>query len=106
MDIEAITLLPPADTAICTSVLPYLKDPSGFLAKLAHRYENAIIECQYDGDGPGFGHIKSDEDMASYLLDYFSVSKAIGKTRIEDRNRDRTIWLCRAPGGLDMQDGK
>ena len=83
------------DIGICFSVLPYLKKPASFLYKMKKLCELCLIECQYDGDGPGFSFIKSDATMAAYLYGVgFREIVPIGKTYVEGRNKYRTIWMC------------
>lgn len=83
------------DIAICFSVLPYLSYPTATLQWMHKRFGMSLIECQYDGDGPGFEDIKDDDDMRDLLVDcgWHFVSK-IGQTTIKDRDKYRSIWLC------------
>lgn len=84
------------DVIICFSVLPYLEYPFSVIQWIKDHSEIALIECQYSGDGPGFPSIKDDKDMRDYLnLADFDSVEPIGKTLVEDRNKFRTIWLCR-----------
>lgn len=86
--------LPPADIAMCFSVLPYLTEPGLFVEKLA-LYPLCLIECQYWGDGPGPAYIKNDLDMADFLLENgFAKATNIGGTKVRPRNTYRTIWRC------------
>jgi len=82
------------DVAFCTSVLPYLKDPSGFVYWLSQKFDVSYIECQYMGDGPG-NIAESDADMSAWLLNTgFKSVYSIGKTYIDGRGKYRTIWEC------------
>lgn len=84
------------DIAICFSVLPYLHDPTELLIRIKKCADVSLIECQYDGDGPGFPWIHDDLDMRKWLdmIGWREIT-AIGKTHTRIRNAERTIWLCR-----------
>lgn len=83
------------DVVICFSVLPYLQDPFTCLCWICDHSEQALIECQYSGDGPGFDWLKDDDDMRDWLEQAgFETVEPIGKTLVKDRDKYRTIWLC------------
>lgn len=86
------------DTAICFSVLPYFDvgRPDYFLAWLANNAKQSLIECQYRGDGPGFDGIEDDYDMADWLRFFWDDYEPIGRTTVDYRGVDRTIWICRS----------
>lgn len=97
---------------ICFSVLPYLDKAAAVLDWVKAHSEITLIECQYDGDGPGsvpwlsrrlgpdlYEYQKPPKDdyrMRDILagVGWQSV-EPIGKTLVEGRNKWRTIWLCR-----------
>jgi SAM-dependent methyltransferase len=83
------------DIIICTSVLPYLKNPDASLKWMRENSEIAIIECQYADDGPGPEGIRNDKEMSSVLGDagWKNVNK-IGTTDVVIRPSARTIWKC------------
>lgn len=83
------------DIIICTSVLPYLKNPDRLLENMSRHGDVVVIECQYAGDGPGFAHIKNDDDMRIWLLMYWRHVEKIGSTDIIDRGASRSIWMCK-----------
>ena len=94
------------DVIICFAVLPYLKYPLTILEWIRERSKVGLIECQYDGDGPGtemrfplginFPSTITDDRMMKYYLSQIGWQsvEAIGKTWVEDRNMYRTIWRC------------
>ena len=85
------------DVIICFSVLPYLRDPIQTLRWIESHSNIALIECQYDGDGPGPNFLKTDADMQDWLTFCgLTKSTAIGQTLVEGRDRWRTIWLCQS----------
>lgn len=89
------------DIALCFSVFPYLTDIPATLKWMAKNFPVCLIECQYDGDGPGLSNIGGDRGMMQYLLNEGGFSQAIplGKTRVEGRKYSdgspvfRTIWM-------------
>lgn len=91
-NIETLYNLLSPDTVICFSVLPYLKDPWGFLRKL--HAPILLLECQYASDGPGFAEIKNDQDMKHKLMLCGWHSEVIGRTFVPGRDLWRTIWMC------------
>jgi len=96
-DFEKQEELPSADIAFCFSVLPYLEDPKFFLRVLSHTYDTSVIECQYEGDGPGFLGIKDDFEMRDLLVSCgFYLPYVIGKTLAKEKYW-RTVWLCHMP---------
>jgi len=83
------------DIVICNSVLPYLEQPREALEWICKNSHIAIIECQYDGDGPGPEGISSDEDMESVLrLAGWKHVEKIGWTDVMIRPAKRSIWKC------------
>ena len=77
---------------LCLSTLPYLGVRMGLEAIRAH-CKVAIVECQYDGDGPGPAFLKDDDDMQELLSQTgFGHVTRLGHTHIEGRNTNRTIW--------------
>lgn len=83
------------DITVCLSVLPYIKNPGALFEKMyTHTRRDTIIECQYKGDGPGYAGIYDDSDMKKLLENTWANVVAIGKTKVEIRERHRTIWLC------------
>jgi len=102
----------PWDVIICFSVLPYLDNALAILGWIKAHSEIALIECQYDGDGPGsvpwLSHRigpdlneyqkppKDDDEMKDILAGVgWQSIEPIGKTLVEGRNMWRTIWLCK-----------
>jgi len=83
--------------AFCFSILPYMDFPDDLLYMMAANTGLAFIECQYDQDGPGFSHIKNDDDMYRWLGRYWQSVRAIGKTDVQIRPAYRTIWMCGLP---------
>jgi hypothetical protein len=81
----------------CFSVLPYLDSPELLLYRMSIGVGIAFIECQYDGDGPGFSHIRDDIDMEKWLGRYWQSVRIIGRTELDIRDASRTIWLCGMP---------
>lgn len=83
------------DIVICNSVLPYLDQPNAVLKWMQKNSNVAIIECQYNGDGPGPEGISNDEDMES-VLKYagWKHAKKIGWTDVMIRPAKRSIWKC------------
>jgi SAM-dependent methyltransferase len=86
---------------VCCSVLPYLRNPGDLVDKMAHSAPVSIIECQYNGDGPGLIHIDNDGEMEWWLMQQsigtsngWSAVTPIGKTFVEGRDKWRTIWKC------------
>jgi SAM-dependent methyltransferase len=100
-DIGELCTEPPPfdiDIVICFSVLPYLDNPTNILDWIRNHSEIALIESQYDGDGPGFPYtrIEDDVDFETFLRGCgFQSIKSIGKTLVEDRDKWRTIWMCK-----------
>ena len=89
------------DIAFCFSVLPYLDDVPATLKWMSKNFPLCLIECQYNGDGPGLSNIGADKGMMQLLLNSgFHSATAIGKTYVEGRKFSdgqdvyRTIWLC------------
>lgn len=78
----------------CFSVLPYLEKPDEKLKLFSKIADLTLIECQYFEDGPGFEFLMNDLDMELWLKAYWSKVEAIGQTRIIDRAKNRTIWMC------------
>ena len=80
---------------ICFSVLPYLTDPTATLHWIRQHSEQALIECQLSGDGPGPDWLKCPQDMRRWLdsIGWQSVER-IGETTVKDRGTKRGIWLC------------
>lgn len=87
------------DIAICTSVLPYLMNPHWLLKWMSSNVDISIIECQYEGDGPGM--ISGDKHMHAWLSRYWGSVKEIGYTVVGYRNAKRTIWLCKNERRID-----
>jgi len=79
----------------CFSVLPYLKHPDATLKWMYNHSIVSLIECQYAGDGPGYEHIKTSDDMETWLksIGWETVEK-LGHTKIRDRDAKRDIWYC------------
>jgi SAM-dependent methyltransferase len=85
------------DIILCFSVLPYLDDILGTLKWIREHSRLAFIECQLYGDGPGPEFIKGDGDMWALLNESGWKSIApIGTTYIPDRDKHRTIWMCKS----------
>ena len=84
------------DIIICFSVLPYLTWPEATLRWINQHSDIALIECQYAGDGPGFGFLTDNGAMHKWLLKYGGFEKAdvIGFTLVEGRDTKRWIWIC------------
>ena len=83
------------DIIICFSVLPYLVEPGYWLNWMNCNSNIVLIECQYDGDGPGFYHLRNNSDMRRWLkLAGFKKVQPIGHTLVEGRNKKRYIWMC------------
>ena len=83
------------DIIVSLSVLPYIKDPISLLEKMyTHSRDATIIECQYTGDGPGYYGVHNDMDMQAVLESIWEEAVAIGKTKVEIRDKYRTIWKC------------
>ncbi len=84
------------DIAICTSVLPYLKNPEMMLGWMSGHAKTSIIEMQYVGDGPGdkLG-IENDSMMEEWLSAFWHSIEKIGETKIGIRPGTRSIWACR-----------
>ena len=84
------------DITICFSVLPYLRQPFSVLEWMQSQSKVSLIECQYAGDGPGFGMIQNDENMADWLrLAGWQSVEPIGYTMVKEGRFKRTIWCCR-----------
>lgn len=86
------------DLGFCCSLLPYLRDYRKLLEWCQTHVEVMVIEAQYAGDGPGSdwnAHINNDGQMRMALSEFWEHVTPIGKTEIADRNKCRTIWLCR-----------
>jgi hypothetical protein len=81
------------DIIICFSVLPYLKDSQYVLGWLSKSCQQALLEVQYKGDGPGT--IKNDSHAKSIFKQHWHSVTPIGKTLVDYRNLYRTIWLCK-----------
>jgi SAM-dependent methyltransferase len=83
------------DIIICFSVLPYLKNFTKTLMWIREHSEIALIECQYDGDGPGPARLKNDFDMRQALaFSGWLRCMVLGETYVRIRPAHRTIWLC------------
>jgi len=80
------------DIVTCFSVLPYLEDPEYTLSLFPLIAPIAILEVQYFGDGPGV--VAGDGPMKTILEKYFNKVEKIGSTRVDFRNKERSIWLC------------
>jgi trans-aconitate methyltransferase len=95
-DIETIGIIPPTNIIICFSVLPYLIEPGYMLQWINQHSDVALIECQYAGDGPGFDFLTNNDEMETWLLEVgnFIKVKSIGYTLVQDRNKERHIWMC------------
>lgn len=104
MDVDIELFLPAMsakfDIVMCTSVLPYLKEPKKVLAWMAENVDVSIIEVQYIGDGPpgdSFG-IADDSEMVRYLSTFWKKKNQVvraGETVLNIRPAKRTIWVCR-----------
>ena len=95
-DINEIgTILTAYSYVSCFSVLPYLKHPDAALKWMYKHSVVSLIECQYAGDGPGYEHIKDNDDMDMWLRSIgWDTVKTIGHTKIRDRDAKRYIWYC------------
>ena len=82
------------DIIVCLSVLPYIKLPIDLLNKISIHSREAIIECQYVGDGPGFDDVHNDNDMKSVLGQIWANVTSIGETEVKIRDKWRTVWHC------------
>lgn len=83
------------DITICNSVLPYLDKPNDVLEWMRKTSSTSIVECQYNGDGPGPEGIENDEDMESVLrLAGWKHVEKIGWTDVMIRPAKRSIWKC------------
>lgn len=84
------------DISICFSCLPYVRDMGNTLMWInAGTAEVALIECQYDGDGPQApDYIKNDVDMHYVLSGYWPRVEKIGETVLDIRPATRSIWAC------------
>jgi len=83
-----------ADISFCFSVLPYLDDPQNFVNWMSNQFKLSVIECQYKGDGPGFGFIKDTADMKYWLKNSFDNVTLIGNSYVVSRDTYRDIWMC------------
>lgn len=82
------------DIAMCFSVLPYVSDYHHVLQEMRRFSKEALIECQYTGDGPGM--IDDQDAMASLLqATGWDDVRCIGQTYIKTKNTWRDIWHCR-----------
>lgn len=83
------------DIIICNSVLPYLDKPDDALEWIRDNSDVAVIECQYNNDGPGPEGIENDEDMETVLghAGWKHIEK-IGWTDVMIRPAKRSIWKC------------
>lgn len=95
-DISRALPLYSVDIAICFSVLPYVKNLASILQWMKNHSEIALIECQYNGDGPGFHFLRGNDDMKNWLLEVGQFKKVspIGFTTVKRRNKQRFIWMC------------
>lgn len=83
------------DVSICFSVLPYVDNPGFVLSQMKKVSDIALVEAQYQKDGPGSNwYVKNDADMEVVLLKHWNSVEAIGKTLVDDHNLYRTIWKC------------
>lgn len=82
------------DVGLCTSVLPYLRNPDNLLAVMSLYCAVSIVECQYFGDGPGYESIKNDGDMKRWLMEHWESVQKIGETKLDIRPATRSIWMC------------
>ena len=94
-DIEMLEFDDRWDYILCFSVLPYISQPHQFFEKISKIRSTLILECQYASDGPGFGDIEDDDDMKEWLSEYWNSCEPIGKTLVKDRQKYRTIWVCK-----------
>ena len=98
VDIDKVTegdfLLDDVDILTCFSVLPYLNKPNQALRYFKKLAKIVVIECQYANDGPGFYWLKGDGDMEAWLKQVWNTVGKIGETKVEDRDKQRSIWLC------------
>ena len=85
-----------ADICMCFSCLPYVRHIGDTLKWIhAGTTEVALIECQYDGDGPEApNYIKNDDDMHHALSVYWPIVEKIGETKLDIRPATRSIWAC------------
>lgn len=83
------------DVAICTSVIPYLDTDSidRVINWMVDHSDVSIVEAQYVGDGPGI--FEDGARLKRFLEQYFSNVEHIGYTKVENRNAQRDIWLCK-----------
>ena len=88
------------DVGLCTSVLPYLEHPDELLSIMSQYCAISVIECQYEGDGPGFSYIKDDIDMQRWLSRRWRSVQKIGETKLDIRPTSRSIWACAIPSGM------
>lgn len=79
------------DVAFCLSVLPYV-DMEATLLLLAQTAIRVVVECQYRGDGPGT--VSGDAEMQTILERLWRNARALGITKVQDRDARRTLWLC------------
>jgi SAM-dependent methyltransferase len=91
--------LPTPDVILCFSALPYLDDILGTLKWIHNHSCIALIECQLSGDGPGPEWLMSDDNM--YELLHLAGWREnppvnIGTTYIPDRDKHRTVWMCKS----------
>lgn len=80
------------DIMICFSVLPYVKSMPRVLHRMWLRSRQALIECQYEGDGPGI--VKDDKEMYRHLYRFWPEVYRIGESKVKIRDTTRSIWLC------------
>jgi len=80
------------DIMVCFSVLPYMKSMSRVLHRMWLRSRPALIECQYQGDGPGV--VEDDVEMYRHLYRFWPEVYRIGESEVKIRGTTRTIWLC------------
>lgn len=80
------------DIILCLSVLPYV-DTEMMLGLIAERSKTAVIECQYEGDGPG--DIKNDAEMRHMLQKFWKKPIKIGQTVVKEGRFTRSIWMLR-----------
>lgn len=86
---------PEWDYISCLSVIPYLTNHNEFLGTVSGTKSTFLLECQYAGDGPGFKYVTSDRQMAFWLSNYWDSIESIGRTLVKDRQKYRTIWVCK-----------
>ena len=80
------------DIMICFSVLPYMDSMVKTLELIQGRSNLALIECQYENDGPGV--VVDDEEMRKGLLMFWPKVTKIGESEVKIRATTRSIWLC------------